>query len=197
MTSTNNDNSKKSSSFSSSLNSTCNLLSNTCLQSSMLIHLTTNARKNSLIFFFKNPNKKLKHIIPTTQKDSFTINVQVKAHSKMRWEQIAKVFQKIRTQNSNNTSATNCNYCPSPMHNKACDENEMQKLQQKSKQKYERKVQEQITNVRRNQKFGQVKMCSSLQSQNLQNYLSWEYSKCECECKKWFALVLKPTLSQP
>jgi hypothetical protein len=43
------------------------------------------------------------------------------------------------------------------------------KFQQKSKKKYEREFQEQITNVRRNQKFGQVKMCSSLQSQNLQD----------------------------
>jgi len=58
------------------------------------------------------------------------------------------------------------------MHNKASDENEMQKLQQKSKQKYERKVQEQITNVKRNQKFRQVKMCSSLQSRNVQDYLT-------------------------
>jgi translation elongation factor EF-Ts len=58
------------------------------------------------------------------------------------------------------------------MHNKASDENEMQKLQQKSKQKYEREVQEQITNVKRNQKFRQVKMCSSLQSQNVQDYLT-------------------------
>jgi hypothetical protein len=48
------------------------------------------------------------------------------------------------------------------MHNKTNNENEMQKLQQKSKKKYERKLQEQITNVRGNQKFGQVKMCSSL-----------------------------------
>ncbi len=55
-----------------------------------------------------------------------------------------------------NTNAINCNYCPSPMHNKASDENEMQKLQKTSKNKYEREVQEQITNVKRNQKFGQA-----------------------------------------
>jgi hypothetical protein len=42
------------------------------------------------------------------------------------------------------------------MHNKASDENEMQKLQKTSKNKYEREVQEQITNVKRNQKFGQA-----------------------------------------
>jgi translation elongation factor EF-Ts len=58
------------------------------------------------------------------------------------------------------------------MHNKASDENEMQKLQQKSKQKYEREVQEQITNVKRNQKFRQVKICSNLQSRNVQDYLT-------------------------
>jgi hypothetical protein len=37
-----------------------------------------------------------------------------------------------------NTNAINCNYCPSPMHNKASDENEMQKFQKTSKNKYER-----------------------------------------------------------
>lgn len=58
------------------------------------------------------------------------------------------------------------------MHNKTNNENEMQKLQQKSKKKCERKLQEQITNVRGNQKFGQVKMCCSLQSQNVQEYLT-------------------------
>jgi translation elongation factor EF-Ts len=58
------------------------------------------------------------------------------------------------------------------MHNKTSNENEMQKLQQKSKKKYERKLHEQITNVRGNRKFGQVKMCSSLQSQNVQDYLT-------------------------
>ncbi len=79
------------------------------------------------------------------------------------------------------------------MHNKASDENEMQKLQQKSKQKYEREVQEQITNVKRNQKFRQVKICSNLQSRNVQDYLTWNYGKCEWGCKKWFAMILKPT----
>jgi hypothetical protein len=58
------------------------------------------------------------------------------------------------------------------MHNKANDESEMQKLQQISKQKYEKEVQEQITNVRGNQKFGQMKMCSSLQSRNVQDCLT-------------------------